>query len=417
MNNYLIPLDIINIKANADKNQTSMLNADFATLKKWTKEKRTSWFIPITVTNLNGKQVPLKLKFNRQVLSSNAKHSSSVEENKANDVRIAFKKITEDDLKNTDYKSNGHTAIMESNEEFIKALDIIAEEFISFSNQLFTPGNSINASCKTHKIALPDKKINCFRQVDRKNESDPNEKILLETPIYRIKIPADPKTKKLGFNTEKNGHVYIIYDTKKSAQLAEKNKSKVGELVVAKININGVETDLNVNNAKHFITYMSLTNGIIEFDSICVSSVGLSMTCRIKELHVWRHKPRAMENTVVDLQDTAYFAPSNSLEDDEDDVIIDEPNNASPNSSKANNSSKNVQKSSKFNSKVLENDDNEEELDLHSEVDEPDSNDDSDEEVVSKVVEPNSDDSDEEGTPVTPPVKSKPKSKSSKSKK
>jgi hypothetical protein len=100
-----------------------------------------------------------------------------------------------------------------------------------------------------------------------------------------------------------------------------------------------------------------------------------------------------------------------------DDVIIDEPNNASPNSSKANNSSKNVQKSSKFNSKVLENDDNEEELDLHSEVDEPDSNDDSDEEVVSKVVEPNSDDSDEEGTPVTPPVKSKPKSKSSKSKK
>lgn len=341
---------------------------DASKTRKNKNTQQPTYYIPFTAKNGAGKRIPLALRFARQVIASNAKIPFGTTNEDARDVRVSFRQLTSEDFESTDYEEPKREGLIQSNSEFIEALNLIADEYLELVDREVL-------KYKGDKFKLnKTKTINCFRQTHRdagdEEKGDEEGKIALPHPIFRIKVPADPETKKIGFNSEKTGHIYVVFDMKKASKEAKtvdgKRKNKP---VVAKIKTSKGYVDLTVNNAKHFITYMSLTGGMILFDSVCISKSGISLMCRFKELHVWRHRPLKV-NAIDDdaVNDMAEYGASNDKNDD--DEIFDEPeedtndgsNNAKGKSkSSAKGKSKAPAKGSKKSlSKALDNDDDDE---------------------------------------------------------
>lgn len=308
-----------------------VIKASIDAVKVIKKAQQSTYYIPIKGRNIAGKQIPLSIKFTKQVLCSNAKIAYGVELKDAKDVRVSFRTITKDDLSKTDYNEEQYDELVESNNEFIKVLDAIADEYLAIvNNELLT--------YKGEKIAKKDlkpKEIYCFRQShrdksDSSEQTDDTGKVPLECPIFRIRINANPANKKLGFYSEKTGHIYTVYDTKKSMHDAavktkETGKKVAPKPVVAKIKSpDGKFQDLTVSNAKHFITYMSLTGGTIQFESICLSKSGVSLLCKFRDLYVWRHKP--MKISTLNEDDIDAYARIGTGADDVDvEMELEEP--------------------------------------------------------------------------------------------
>lgn len=356
-------------------NDGGVIKANIDAVKVIKKAQQT-YYIPIKGRNIAGKQIPLNIKFTKQVLCSSAKIASGVEQKDAKDVRISFRAITKDDLAKTDYKEQQYDELVESNNEFVKVLDIIADEYLAIVN------NDV-LSYKGEKIAkkdLKNKEIYCFRQShrdksDNSEQTDDTGKVPLENPIFRIRINANPTNKKLGFYSEKTGHIYTVYDTKKSMHDAaikskETNKKVTPKPVVAKIKSpDGKFQDLTVYNAKHFITYMSLTGGTIQFESICISKSGISLLCKFRDLYVWHHKP--MKISTLNDDDMDAYARIGTGADDVDVVMdLEEPEETEETDDKPKKSFDRKSNNAKSIARAMENDDGE--VDLNDEPTERD---------------------------------------------
>lgn len=296
---------------------------DAAKTRKNKNKQQPTYYIPFTARTSAGKRIPLALRFARQVLASNAKIPFGVSDEEARDVRVSFRQLTPEDFEPTDYEEPKREGLIQSNTEFVEALNLIADEYLELvEREVLT--------YKGDKFKLnKNKTVNCFRQTHRDagddEEGDDEGKIALPHPIFRVKVPADPETKKLGFNSEKTGHIYVVFDMKKASKEAKTvDGKKKNKPVVAKIKTSKGYVDLTINNAKHFITYMSLTGGMILFDSVCISKSGISLMCRFKELHVWRHRPLKV-NAIDDdaVNDMAEYGAGNNKDDDEE--VFDEP--------------------------------------------------------------------------------------------
>jgi hypothetical protein len=317
---YLEPKDIIAIKQKYPKECILKILADKTRKNK--NEKQPTYYIPIVIKNLAGKYVSCNLKFGRQIITSNAKIPFGVDSETAKDVRISYRRIKDEDLEGTEYDPSKYEDLKASNKEFIEALDIIADEAIALCKTV------LKSKSDKYKINK-NKTINSFRQTHREatedevNDklADEDDKIKLETPIYRLKLPADPNTKKLGYFSDQKGHTYNVFDMKKASQAAK--NSKAPQKVVAKIKTPNGYVDLDVNNAKHFISYMSLTGGVVNFDCICISKSGLSQMQKIRELHVWKHK--SMSVPAIDNEDIQQAAEYGNNNEDEEEVNLDEP--------------------------------------------------------------------------------------------
>lgn len=364
-------------------------------------KKQPTYYIPFSMKNVAGKYMPLNLKFSRQITASSAKIPFGVEEDQAKDLRVAYRRLDESDLDKTDYQEeNQREILLKANEEFTDALNIIADEYYSLlEREVF--------KYKGDKFKLTKKQrdtIYCFRQSKRKasdgeeGEGDENGMIPLPIPIFRVKLEADVESKKIGRKTEK-GHRYMVFDIKKTAKLDAENKKKNSKApppkpVIARITVQGKVTDLTIHNARHFITYMSLTGGTIYFDSICISNQGVSILCKFTDLHVSRH--RVLKQDGLSAEEIAENVGFGSNNPDEDlDVVVDEPdengengeNDESKSSKSKSSNSKNKNnksKSSKALDKALDNDeDGEQNLD-----DDPVENDGGEEESEQQVDDP-----------------------------
>ena len=307
---------------------------DVSKTRKNKNAQQPTYYIPFTAKTSGGKRFPLALRFNKQIIASNAKIPFGVKDEDARDVRVSFRQLTQDELDITDYEESKRTSLIQSNTEFVEALGIIADEYLELvKREVLT--------YRGDKFKLKVKTINCFRQTHREagdgeegdeegdEESNEKSKIKLPHPIFRIKIPADPLTKKLGFNSEKTGHIYVVFDMAKASKDAKTSDGKTSDVkkkpIVAKIKTFKGYVDLNVTNAKHFITYMSLTGGMIMFDSICISKSGISLLCQFKEIHVWRHKPLKIEAMNDEMaNEMAEYGVSNKDEEE----VFDEPDDS-----------------------------------------------------------------------------------------
>ncbi len=296
---------------------------DISKTRKNKNKQQPTYYIPFTAKNVAGKHIPLALRFQRQVIASSAKIPFGVSDDEARNVLVSFRELTADDFASTDYEESKREGLLHSNKELIDALNIIAEEYLEcVERDVLT--------YKGDKFKLTkNKTVNCFRQTHRDagdgDVADDDGKIPLEHPIFRIKLGADPETRKIGFSSEKTGHIYQVFDMKK-ATAESKNatgSTKKTKPVVAKIKTTNGFVDLTVTNVKHFITYMSLTGGMITIDSICISKSGISLMCKFKELHVWRHKPLKVNAIDEDaVNDMAAYGAVNTNDEEE---VFDEP--------------------------------------------------------------------------------------------
>jgi hypothetical protein len=319
-----------------------LFRADFDKVRTTKNSKKPTFYIPIQFKTLDGKYATMNLSFVNQIIASSAKIPNGTEEKDAKFVNIAFKELTDEDLSITDYDLSKRAALLKYNKQLISAAAILADEYISLVNREIIP----EAKKRNGKIKFiqNNKNIRCFRQTHRElkdgelnNEQESEEenktekkeeevehtnKIALPTAIYRIKLKADEKTKKIGYVTEK-GHVYTVFDMQKTNK---EHKAGNNIKVPAKIKSNGQLVDLDVFNAKHFITFMSLTAGIIVMDSVCMSSMGISMLNFFRELGVWKHRTLKQETFNSDVVNAlTEFA----IENEEEDIDLEEDSNIS----------------------------------------------------------------------------------------
>lgn len=320
-NTSFTPKDIIASKKKHGA-ESRLFKVDVTNTKKNKNPKQPTFYIPASFKNVAGKYQPLNLKYVRQLISSNAKLPHGVEANDAKFLNVSFKKLELKDLESTEYPEDKKEGLLTSNTEFIEALNIIADEYLTCVKEDIL-------GAKSDKFRVIDRKINCFRQ-DRRVASaddegvDEDGKVPMD-PIYRIHLKADPETKKLGFNSDR-GFQYVVFDMRKSEKEA-KDTGKPKRDIVARVMVKGKPTDLNINNAKHFVSFMSLTSGNIFFECVCLSKSGVSLMCRFRNLHVWRHKTMKQEAIGDDDRDdmAAYGYRAADGEDEDLDVNVDEP--------------------------------------------------------------------------------------------
>ena len=331
-NNYFYPKDIIAAKAKCSS--TPWLKLEPTKTRKSPSKQNPTYYIPFTAKNVAGKYIPLTVSFGSQVIASSAKPPYGVTPEEAKDVRILFRELTREDFEPTEYNEAKIDGLLANNKEFITALNIIADEYIALAEKEVL-------TYKGDKFKLTKTKtINCFRQTHRNAGEDESAaandegKVELPVPLFRLKLPADAVTKKIGnAATDKIEHGYIVYDMVKGTAVSEDGKTTY-KPVVAKLKTSRGYIDLTISNAKNFITYMSLVGGKVAFDSICISKAGISLMCKIRDLHVRKHsqmKSEAMgEDMVNDM--VSYGADLG----DADEEIYDEPTDETEESPRSN---------------------------------------------------------------------------------
>lgn len=272
------------------------------------------WFIPVLARTVQGSYIPLTLKFSSQILASGAKIPSQQSDNSTPKLQVSYKKLSKEEFENTDYASKPSKIdeLLNNNSKFIEALNIIADSY-----------EAVTGVKIVQKYAKKNNKVNSFRQTKRNAQPDDNteeEYIDLPHPLFRIQFPIDSITKKLGYSIKKkdNEFVPIVFHLKKSL---ESRKSGGGD-VPARIKTSNGYVDIDLNNAKEFITYMSITTGTITFDSIVASQSGISLSSKFKCLYVGRHKK--LTSTAINddlLQSTKDMGVDNS----DNEEVYDEP--------------------------------------------------------------------------------------------
>lgn len=311
--------DVLAMKAKYGPGGWMSVNLDEMKSNKNTAHK--CFYIPVSVLDATGKKVPLNMKFNSQLLASSAKSQANGTD-AAKGISVAFKKLSASDLANTTYVKDDSektqkkvASLLKANKMFIEALDFIADEYLNVVKTVILRNRerkiTFVAGCKT---------VTCFRQTHRnpgKGEKVPHEstgedessdpiadmtagKIPFENPLYRVKFNASRgPDRRIGFDGSK-GFIYQVFDLtrtlKKTTEAAEANKAKgistpaVVPPVVAKIKTESGYEDLTIDNAGHFITYMSAVTGKISVEQICISKSGISLLVSFRELLVAHHK-------------------------------------------------------------------------------------------------------------------------------
>ena len=276
-------------------------------------------YLPVEIKRLvGGKYTPIMLKLLHQIVGSNAR-PATVKKSESDDdkqqqqnpryVQVKYYKLTQEELEKTDYKPETFGKLLDINDKLVQALDIIStdyeravnEQLIGDKHQAMTykvTSKKVIFNIRQSERQMSDEETNLAKkgELDPSLEVTEDYKIVLDRPLYALRIPMDPETKRLGqkdFKTKALRH--IVYDM----NLRKKN----GEITPATI-WNATKTKrlpLDMDNCKHFITYCSLTSGLVNFKEVCISKSGISLTNEFRDLHVKHHKP--MSTPLVSSED------------------------------------------------------------------------------------------------------------------
>ena len=172
-------------------------------------------YIPLQFKRaVDGKLMPVRIKFNEQIISSSAKApQSSGDEGIPKHLNLSFMKLTRDEIASGDYvpkkkatpelqaiedaRSDTNIArYIENSEKFLKVLEIIDNSYKTVCAELIA--NEQNLSFRIRK----DRKQKDIPIFSRKQETrlnkDTNQDERLENPIYRLQIPVFKKDGRIG---------------------------------------------------------------------------------------------------------------------------------------------------------------------------------------------------------------------------
>lgn len=244
-----------------------------------------SMFIPFSCITRSGAYAKFRLKINNQLACSNAKKPAGLKPTDAiKKITVSYKRLTAEDLEISEYKNFQKVDLLKFNNELCDALDIISKEYIKMiKEQLMTyKGDKfrpIKKDCKIFNIVQTNRDPK-----DNSETTDEDGKVPLPVPIFRIPIPVDPKTNKVGKSYGDKGFSYVVFDGRKKTK--ETNYANIPARLV---NSSKELVDLTADNIKDFLTYLSITTGIIRYDTICCSKVGISMQYEFMEIIVSPH--------------------------------------------------------------------------------------------------------------------------------
>lgn len=324
---FATPAEIIEVKSKyPDEN---ILSVDLDNIN--TSKDGNTYYLPVLCKRLVGRATRVGMKLVKQIIASSGKIGSGVDEAKATDVRIAFRRLDKETLEATDYPVELHDTLIKISHELCDAYDILCDEYLDLVNTVILPYDGTKFRLGKAKTIFNVKQTmrdatNEEIKEDKKLPKDErkviNKQLPLPFAIYRAKVPANINNgQKLGRYT-KDGHQYIVFDARRATKANGYKKS------VAKVRVKGQPTDLTTSNAKHFITYMSLIGGVLNFECICLSSFGISFITKFRDLHVWPHKP--MTTITLDEDDMASMALMGASGYDSD-VDVDEPDSKDSN--------------------------------------------------------------------------------------
>ena len=338
------------------------------------KNKFDTTYIPLEFRHVNGKEMPVKIKFSEQLIGSSAKApQGSDTEGIPKHLNISFMKMARDAIEGGDYTPKVKTTeklqeventrmkenidrYIENNEKFIKVLNIIDKAYKLLCADIISKDSTFSFRIKKDRN---QKDVNVFsiKQETRLNK-DTNADERLENPIFRLKVPVCKKDGRVGVWSNFNDKFQpTVFDARK---MNSKNKYAA---VPATVKVNNVLKDLDVSNANSFIVYKSLVGGHIVFECIVASKFGLSMNNSFYDLYVYRHKSKLMTAT-ISKDDIIKMRGGESEEEEED---VEEVNNTNEEETKETN-------------------ENDEENDEENDVEPNDSDDDKPEPVISTTT-------------------------------
>ncbi len=349
-NNCLIIQDIYD---SAEKFGRENVLVCFLDVDNWTKEKfgedpfrdnkkngkkNDCTWVAIRFRHIDGSFRRAVFKFKKVLTASKAKIPAKVEKESAKYLNIAFKVMEPDEIRGgdfvarimpTDAEQAKENARIESNintyyentKTYFGALDILNASFMRIANELKEKSKKdVGFTVKKNKSS-PTVAVFPIIQTTMKDEES-EEEFEIE-PIARIKLPSGSNTRKIGidmYNYESKSRTFkpIVYDARKM------NSKNDHEPVFAKVRVGSRLVHLDIDNAGSFITYKSIIGGTFEITEIIVSTFGISMATRFRELFVRRHKTKLIEppftkKDIIDLNDGEI-----SDEDDEDAVLDDD---------------------------------------------------------------------------------------------
>jgi hypothetical protein len=282
---HISPKEIIEVKQqNPNEN---ILSVDYSKVRA-TKSDDPTYYLTIMCKRLVGPPTKLSLQAKKIALVSNAKVQP-----KQKKPKLAFYELTKELLAMSDYDESKWDSLIAANKEYLQACDIIADEWIDLA------ANDILVNAETHKIILPTKQdINCgIRQTKRRPNRAKGETkaVPLDKPLYRVELPLARDGKHIGLEYKADEPMKeVIYDirTKQPARVFSSKDSKGQKLTV--------------DNVGDFVSVLSVTVFNVDYEG-CISGQGLSMLCKLREMHVAPHKKivqRAMtEEDEADMMD------------------------------------------------------------------------------------------------------------------
>jgi hypothetical protein len=297
------------------------------------KSKYDTTYIPLLFKHINGKEMPVKIKFSEQLIGSSAKvPQGNDEDGVPKHLNISFMKLDKESIEGGDYvpkvkdtpeaqeKENLRVTenierYVSNNEKFVKVLDIIDASYKTLCNDIKEKDSKSEFAFRTKKDRN-QKEIPVFsiKQITRNNR-ETNTDEALPNPIYRLKVPVCRKDGRIGvWSNYANTFKPIVFDARK---MTKKNNYQP---VPATVNVNGVIRDLNVTNAGSFIVYKSLVGGNITFECITASKFGLSLNNSFYDLYVYKHKSRST-NTASIREDIIRMRGGEEEEEDAEEEI------------------------------------------------------------------------------------------------
>jgi hypothetical protein len=210
-----------------------------------------------------------------------------------------------------------------NNAEFIIALNIINLSFEKVARQIIEAG--LKKELKFTVMKDRKKKEATIFHIKQSSRYDTENRvdIPLDQPIFRIKLPVEKKTGKIGsWNSYKDRFVPCVFDARKM------NKKNGYKPVAAYVKKGKKKVALNRTNVTGFVTFKSLFSGTINFDSATVSKQGLSMGNKFYDMYIIRHKSVAVQET-VSTNDISNMRSGMASDDEGSDVDLDEEENES----------------------------------------------------------------------------------------
>jgi hypothetical protein len=322
------------LKANAKWNTEGIGSGKLLKLEEGkmtiSKGKFPTGYVPLTFRNESDVYVPLKLRFTKQIILSAKTQVPKEESKKKSDddkltPRVGFSKITAEILSKSSYKSEVHASFIKYNEDFIKANDIIIQEFLAL--------DVIGVNIKDDKASKARRKLytNSGIAIDKlaynyprqdvaqltKEEIAENEKKGIEPDCYTKKgLPAkniENRIYRYNLPFEQNTtYIRKVYNSDKIKYKSGKNYVQV----VYDVKNQEVEPTINrrpltILNVHEFITYLSIASGVVDMSTVVISGQGASLRAEIQKIYIAKHNRKdtadLSKEEIADLNDMAKY--------------------------------------------------------------------------------------------------------------